>query len=274
MISPNVLKLFVGSINMVDFSQNLKSFISQLSSDFRNNKLQKHQENVQHFHLFKFRKDVKREFLCRNDFVNKNVQVTENVPVVSRLLDVETQSWTVVCGRTEPWHQPERSFCLFVFFLITSLYWFFRIISVHTTVCLTDAQNIVRTSTTTRETFTDTRKITETETSKKKRILISGIFILTSLFLQLYFCSVTQQTENFKSLNENVTLEVQNQTLRDWFWVRSVWNITESKITEWVVEQEGVQEVRLLESESVIPQPQLHKYLPQKVLMKLFGAYK
>lgn len=49
----------------------------------------------------------------------------------------------------------------------------------------------------------------------KKRILISGIFILTSLFLQLYFCSVTQQTENFKSLNEIVTLEVQNQTLRD-----------------------------------------------------------
>lgn len=141
MISPNVLKLFVGSINMVDFSQNLKSFISQLISDFRNNKLQKHQENAEYFHLFKFRKDVKREFLCRNDFVNKNVQVTENVPVVSRLLDVETQSWTVVCGRTEPWHQPERSFCLFVFFLITSLYWFFRIISVHTTVCLTDAQN-------------------------------------------------------------------------------------------------------------------------------------
>lgn len=77
---------------MVDFSQNLKSFISQLSSDFRNNKLQKHQENVQHFRLFKLRKDLKREFLCRNDFVNKNVQVTENVPVVSRLLDVETQS--------------------------------------------------------------------------------------------------------------------------------------------------------------------------------------
>lgn len=92
MISPNVLKLFVGSINMVDFSQNLKSFISQLSSDFRNNKLQKHQENVEYFHLFKFRREVKREFLCRNDFVNKNVQVTENVSVVSRLLDVETQS--------------------------------------------------------------------------------------------------------------------------------------------------------------------------------------
>lgn len=103
------------NVHSVNFSQNLKSFISQLSSDFRNNKLQKHQENVQHFHLFKFRKDVKREFLCRNNFVNKNVQVTENAPVVSRLLDVETQSWTVVCGRTEPWHQPERSFCLFVF---------------------------------------------------------------------------------------------------------------------------------------------------------------
>lgn len=96
---------------------------------------------------------------------------------------------------------------------MTSLYRFFRIISVHTTVCLTDAQNIIRTSTTTRETFTDTRKITETETSKTQEI--SGIFILTSLFLQLYFCSVTQQTENFKSLNEIVTLEVQNQTLRD-----------------------------------------------------------
>lgn len=248
MISPNVLKLFVGSINMVDFSQNLKSFISQLSSDFRNNKLQKHQENVQHFHLFKFRKDVKREFLYRNDFVNKNVQVTENAPVVSRLLDVETQSWTVVCGRTEPWHQPERSFCLFVFFLITSLYWFFRIISVHTTVCLTDAQNSNQ-----RNIYWHTENNRNRKQAKQKRILISLS----------------------KTLNEIVTLEVQNQTLRDWFWVRSVWNITESKITEWVVKQEEVvQEVRLLESESVVRQPQLYKYLPQKVLMKLFGAYK
>lgn len=78
-------------------------------------------------------------------------------------------------------------FCLFGF-LITSLFWFFGIISIHTTVCLTDTQNIVRTSTTTRETFTDTRKQTETETNKQKRrtlILIStNTFILTSLFLQ------------------------------------------------------------------------------------------